>query len=49
MTHVYLNENVIKDALKSGAITAREADELIRMLKRNKTRVRNRKQEQVAS
>jgi hypothetical protein len=49
MTHVYLNENVIKDALKSRAITAREANELTRTLKRLKTRGRNRRQGQMTS
>jgi hypothetical protein len=49
MTHVYLNENVIKDALKSRAITTREANELTRTLKRCKTRGGNRRQEQAAS
>lgn len=34
MRHVYLNENVIKEALKSRAITEREAIELAQTIKR---------------
>jgi hypothetical protein len=49
MTHVYLNENVIKDALKSRAITAREANELTHALKRIKAQSSKRRQERVAS
>lgn len=49
MTHVYLNENVIKDALKSRCITAREAEELNRTLERCKYINRRKKEERLAS
>ena len=36
MTHVYLTETIIKDALKARTITEREAKELTRLLKDGK-------------
>lgn len=48
MTHVYLNESVIKDALKARTITAREAEELTRTLNRCK-RINRREKGKVAS
>jgi hypothetical protein len=34
MTHIYLTETIIRDALKARTITEREAKELTRTLKR---------------
>lgn len=48
MTHVYLNETAIKDALKAKAITEREARELAQALKTQRP-VRSRTQERMAS
>jgi len=49
MTHVYLTESVIKDALKARSITEREANELIRTLKRCKTKRSHAPRQRVAS
>lgn len=49
MTHVYLNETAIKDALKSRSITAREAEELSRTLKRCQRIDRRKKEDRIAS
>ena len=44
MTHVYLNESVIKEALKAKTITKREAQELTIALKKQRPlRTRNRR------
>jgi len=49
MPHVYLTENVIRDALKAHAITVREASELTRMLKSCEERKRKETEARMAS
>jgi len=51
MTHVYLNETAITEALKAHAITKREAQELVHQLKSCQKRLlqKRRSQDKLAS
>ena len=49
MTHIYLTEEMIKDALKAHTITKREAEELVRVLKRCQREKKTSRQVQQAS